>query len=843
MALTDLNVALRLSTREFNRELNKVEKSLQAASDRLAGIGDRLSLAISAPILAMGGAAIVAAGEFEKLRLGLEATMTDAGYSIQQAREELELLREVAKAPGIDFKQAVQGSLRLQSVGLSADQARETIAQFANGVAAAGGTAENLEGVTRQISQIISKGKVLNEDLVILKENMPSVSKALVNAFGTADAEGLRKLNISADELVVRLTQELAKAPRVAGGIANSIQNVQVAVTEAAAKIGDSLNAAFDIKGALDRFAAFVTRIADAFAELSPETQRAVFALTAFAVALGPAIRLGGLLTTGFIQTQLEMAKFVRFLNAQLAQSLAGGATGIRGLIAAFKALDLATKTTVIGIAIGVVVALGAALVTYRSVATDAAQAQITLNKTLQEAKGTVQTQVEELNQLVRAYGKEGATLQEKEAILKRLAIIDEKRFGNLKAETTAQNDLLKPLKAVTDELIRQAQVKLAVDQIAKLKNELIDVRDESKLTFGQTSAITIKALGKTILEPIKAAENFKGAIRDAQGQIVDNESKVRASLERQISTLQKFIDENATAADLGVKTASAAPTAPTGPPTNQPDDLAGLVDQLLAQNENEEKFLKSYFENVVKDKFGPLQTLDSNLKIGFDNAKVGLADFAARAAEATNTVSQGFVLQQQAAAAYKAQLDSLASATGILITLTDEGFKGIINTADLLTQTVTSISGALAGALESGANSFEQFGRAVLAAVGDIIGALVKQFVATQIANAAKNPAIAALGPAGIPIAAAAGTLAAAAFKRVVGAAKFAKGGIVYGPTLGLVGEYPGASNNPEVIAPLNKLRSLINPTGDMRLETRISGNDLVVLVERTQKQLGRTR
>ena len=401
MALTDLNVALRLSTREFNRELNKVEKSLQAASDRLAGIGDRLSLAISAPILAMGGAAIVAAGEFEKLRLGLEATMTDAGYSIQQAREELELLREVAKAPGIDFKQAVQGSLRLQSVGLSADQARETIAQFANGVAAAGGTAENLEGVTRQISQIISKGKILNEDLVILKENMPSVSKALVNAFGTADAEGLRKLNISAEELVVRLTQELAKAPRVAGGIANSIQNVQVAVTEAAAKIGDSLNAAFDIKGALDRFAAFVTRIADAFAELSPETQRAVFALTAFAVALGPAIRLGGLLTTGFIQTQIEMAKFVRFLNAQLAQSLAGGATGIRGLIASFKALDLATKTTVIGIAIGVVVALGAALITYRSAATDAAQAQITLNNTLQEAKGTVQTQVEELNQLV----------------------------------------------------------------------------------------------------------------------------------------------------------------------------------------------------------------------------------------------------------------------------------------------------------------------------------------------------------------------------------------------------------------------------------------------------------
>ncbi len=42
-----------------------------------------------------------------------------------------------------------------------------------------------------------------------------------------------------------------------------------------------------------------------------------------------------------------------------------------------------------------------------------------------------------------------------------------------------------------------------------------------------------------------------------------------------------------------------------------------------------------------------------------------------------------------------------------------------------------------------------------------------------------------------------------------------FAEGGVVSGPTLALVGEYAGASNNPEVIAPLNKLRSMLD-TGD---------------------------
>ena len=37
----------------------------------------------------------------------------------------------------------------------------------------------------------------------------------------------------------------------------------------------------------------------------------------------------------------------------------------------------------------------------------------------------------------------------------------------------------------------------------------------------------------------------------------------------------------------------------------------------------------------------------------------------------------------------------------------------------------------------------------------------------------------------------------------------KFANGGIAYGPTLGLFGEYAGAANNPVVVAPLNKLKS----------------------------------
>lgn len=55
-----------------------------------------------------------------------------------------------------------------------------------------------------------------------------------------------------------------------------------------------------------------------------------------------------------------------------------------------------------------------------------------------------------------------------------------------------------------------------------------------------------------------------------------------------------------------------------------------------------------------------------------------------------------------------------------------------------------------------------------------------------------------------------------------------FANGGLVYGPTVGLMGEYPGASSNPEVISPLSTLKSLISDsTGGMngKVEFEIAG------------------
>jgi hypothetical protein len=148
--------------------------------------------------------------------------------------------------------------------------------------------------------------------------------------------------------------------------------------------------------------------------------------------------------------------------------------------------------------------------------------------------------------------------------------------------------------------------------------------------------------------------------------------------------------------------------------------------------------------------------------------------------------------------------------------------------------------------ALATSQNPVETFLNGVLNSVAGFMDAFGKSIIAVGIATSKLNFALTTLqGPAaiaaGIALVAAAGVARSLAN---TGPTAFADGGIVSGPTLGLVGEYPGASTNPEVIAPLDKLKSIIGGSGDdsgFIAETRISGRDLSIVLNRFNKDNAR--
>ncbi len=168
------------------------------------------------------------------------------------------------------------------------------------------------------------------------------------------------------------------------------------------------------------------------------------------------------------------------------------------------------------------------------------------------------------------------------------------------------------------------------------------------------------------------------------------------------------------------------------------------------------------------------------------------------------------------------------------------------------LQQLATGIGMALGQALAGGGNLAKKLSQVVLTTIGNMAIQLGKLSLGVGKTVIAIKKALENLsGP--VAIAAGIALIALGSFARAQaskiakggGATAFANGGIVSGPTMGLVGEYPGARQNPEVIAPLNKLQSMIGGAGGGNLtvtgNVRVDGQDLLIAIERANETAGR--
>ena len=151
------------------------------------------------------------------------------------------------------------------------------------------------------------------------------------------------------------------------------------------------------------------------------------------------------------------------------------------------------------------------------------------------------------------------------------------------------------------------------------------------------------------------------------------------------------------------------------------------------------------------------------------------------------------------------------------------------------------SLGETLGMALAGEGNGIEGFIQSVVGSLGSFIKTVGKMLIAYGISvekfqAAFLNPAAAVV--AGVAMVAL-GTAVSSQIKKGPGVPAFADGGIVSGPTLGLMGEYPGARSNPEVIAPLDKLKTLMktDQSSGFVAQTHISGRDLAIVLERYNK------
>lgn len=303
--LSNLIVRIGASTDDFDKKVNASLGKIKRFGATISEAGQALAIGFSAPVLAAGGAALNAAMQMETLEKGLAATMKSSAA----AATELDRLKEVAKLPGLGLREAVQGSIRLQTLGSTADESRRIMRELGNALAVVGGGKEDFSEVIRQLSQMAAVGKVTKENLDPIVERIPQIAAIIKDKFGAAalgdPAKTFEKMGISAQQFIGVVVSELEKGGRAGGDMKTAMENLRESAEQTAAEFGKALVPIGKqvIEQVLNPMVEKAKGAAEGFQRLTPETQALVVQLTAvaavapvIAVALGKIIEAFGTL-------------------------------------------------------------------------------------------------------------------------------------------------------------------------------------------------------------------------------------------------------------------------------------------------------------------------------------------------------------------------------------------------------------------------------------------------------------------------------------------------------------------------------------------------------------------
>ena len=288
-------------------------RSLGSLGGVLGGLG---LVAAGAGVLRVGANSVEASVKVEGFRNSLTALYGDA----QIANTVLARLQELSLLPGITFESAVQGAVRLKTVGVEGERAEGVIREFGNAAALAGATTDEVGRSLVGLTQILSRGKISQEELNQILENLPLIGNSIRESFGSIDAEVIRdQLDAAgqgvqdfADILVAQLSMG---ARASADSTRNAFSNLENATFRLHAAIGDRLSPS------VREATGFLTDLANTTADFVAGTNDATRSANSYADALMMAS------TAAAVNSAIqERIKFLEQERAGLEAAAAGSA-------------------------------------------------------------------------------------------------------------------------------------------------------------------------------------------------------------------------------------------------------------------------------------------------------------------------------------------------------------------------------------------------------------------------------------------------------------------------------------------------------------------------------------
>ena len=808
--LGDLIVRVGADTRDFNRQLGKIQRQIRQTSDNIMDMGKSISMGVTLPIVGLGAAAVKAAADLETM----ETQFISLTGGAEQAGAMVDQLNQFAAATPFQIEEIAGAARQLLAAGTDISQVNEQLG-FLGDIAATSGS--SIEDITAIFAKVQAKGKVELENLNQLAERGIPIFTALSEATGLpASALGAGAVSVEQFNAVLKsFTEEGGFAAgamerlsqTAAGKFSTALDNLK----QAGASIGELLLPM--VTKAIDK----VTEMAASFQQLDDRTKKIILIVGGIAAAIGP-------LLVGF-------GAFSKALVAVKAASLVAST--------AVKAMTVSLASNPIGL-IAVAVAGAVALIVANW---DNIKAYFTTGngaKVFDTLKDTVSAAIEAIKMVWSA----GVALFQ----------IVWDRFGtHISAYIGNALDLIMGI------------FRGSFGIIGNLLNAFTSLFTGDWMSFfGYLANIGLTVMQTVVRTVIGAFEQIAGAV-DMVLAAVGADSNIAGWLNGIQSKIDGFFDsvkykgDSAAQAtsDFGKALEKVVPAATA---------TAAAMTATTDATEDAEKAEKTYKDVLAERLFllqaelavsGDYEAYLDGLKGAYNDAAVAaklLGENERSAQLARMATGKGQAPMIQPGQIPNPALDNrglmapgaTVADTGLAdqeLAAAKERAAEIQNIVQNLKSDVMSMGDAFGTALGTlivtGEGAQEALKGVASAAVDAAFNA------ATALAIQAAGQTAVGTGPGAAIVLPALITAGMALIKSVFSnVMAFADGGVISGPTLGLMGEYSGARTNPEVVAPLDKLRSMIgNAGGNVVVTGRISGNDLLLVNERASIDRGRIR
>jgi tape measure domain-containing protein len=433
---------------------------------------------------------------------------------------------------------------------------------------------------------------------------------------------------------------------------------------------------------------------------------------------------------------------------------------------------------------------LGIAAITAGMLALD--KANNSSKTSIEKATKVAREQSAEVRYLVGQYKDEKKSLEDRERILKRLQEIDSTHFSNLDAENTKYSDLVTNLNAYTNALRKTYLEKSFAAEGEALFGQLAE--DESAIREREI-----------MLQRMQDVVDNAGDLtrKAAQKNLADEKYFYEQDKEQRDKTLDLIEDFEKRKLDILNKYASLTPDVIDPPDPGSKGDPVVPLERMGAAME----MLTPLAPKLAMQWGAGMKSLQTSTSTVADTIVKDFDEIIRKGWELTDSINDAI------SSAAQSMVSGTAAMIGAAIA-TKEPVRGLgtmlLGTFADLAINLGNIAIGIGVTIKAIKASLESLHWALALAAGIALVALGAGLKGI-IAKGAEN--------AGVPL---------------------AEGGLIYGPTRAIVGDNRNAHIDPEVVAPLSKLKKMMGGNA-VQVYGRISGDDIVISNSRASRDRNR--